>query len=83
MKQTPVYVLDLTKINGRGDFPCPKCGVNISPNVCTEEVYTIVEAKVKNQSLDKLKIRCNRCKSYLHLTGFSLLQRLFERELNK
>ena len=78
MKQISVYMLDLTKINGRGDFPCPKCGVNISPNVCTEEVYTIVEAKVKNQSLDNLKIRCNRCKSYLQLTGFSLLQRLFE-----
>lgn len=83
MKQTPVYVLDLTKIDGRGDFSCPKCGVNISPNVCTEEVYTIVEVKVKNQSLDKLKIRCNRCKSYLQLTGFSLLHRLVERELKK
>jgi hypothetical protein len=71
-----VYVLDLTKIDGSGDFSCPKCGNTISPNDQTEKAYSILEAKVKNQGLEEIMILCNKCESELHLTGFSLLQKL-------
>ena len=68
-------VLDLTKIDRSGDFPCPRCGNVISPDDCTENAYSILEAKVSNQDLEEIMIRCNRCESELHLTGFSLLQK--------
>ena len=76
MKQKQAYVLDLTKIGGSGDFSCPHCGAAISPDDCTEEVYSILEAKVDSHGLEELVICCNRCTSQLHLTGFSLLQKL-------
>jgi hypothetical protein len=76
MKQIQVYVLDLTKIDGRGDFSCPRCGNGISPDDCNEEAYSILEGKVSDQGLEEILIRCNKCQSELHLTGFSLLQKL-------
>ena len=78
MKQIHMYVLDLTKIDGRGDFLCPRCGNAISPDDCTEKAYSILEAKVSHQSLEQILIRCNKCETELHLTGFSLLQELNE-----
>jgi hypothetical protein len=71
-----MYVLDLTKVDGSGDFSCPECGTAISPDDCTEDAYSILETKVNNQGLQELVIRCNTCVSQLHLTGFSLLQKL-------
>jgi len=76
MKQIQVYLLDLTKIDGNGDFSCPSCGNAISPDDPTEKSYSILEAKVSNEGLEELIIRCNKCKSELHLAGFSLLQKL-------
>ncbi len=76
MRQKQVYVLDLTKISGTGEFSCPRCGTVISPEDCTEEAYSILEAKVNSHGLDELIICCNKCTSQLHLTGFSLLQKL-------
>jgi uncharacterized C2H2 Zn-finger protein len=78
MKQMQVYTVDLTKIDGSGDFPCPRCGAAISPDDRTEEVYSILKTKVDSHGLEELVIRCNRCASQLHLTGFSLLQKLSE-----
>lgn len=83
MKQIHMYVLDLTKIDGNGEFPCPECGATISPDDCAEEVYSILEIKVHNQGLEELVIRCNKCTSQLHLTGFSLLQKLPEIDQEK
>ena len=71
-----MYLLNLAKIDGSGDFPCPECGTAISPDDCTEEAYSILETKVNNQGLEELVIRCNTCASQLHLTGFSFLQKL-------
>jgi transcription elongation factor Elf1 len=68
--------LDLTKIGGRGDFLCPRCGNVISPDDCSEKAYSILVAKVSKQGLEHVMIRCNKCGSELHLTGFSLLQEL-------
>jgi transcription initiation factor IIE alpha subunit len=78
MTQKQVYVLDLTKIDGSGEFPCPRCGNAISPDDCTEETYSILETRVNSQGLEELVIRCNKCGSQLRLTGFSLLQKLSE-----
>jgi len=71
-----MYILDLAKIGGNGNFSCPKCGAAISPDDFTEEAYSIIEARVNQQGLEEIIIRCIRCESFLHLTGFSLLQKL-------
>jgi len=70
VKQPLVYEVDLTKIKGEGDFPCPNCGVVISPEDETEDVYTILETKVKGESLEELVIQCNKCGSKIRLVGF-------------
>lgn len=76
MAQTQAYKLDLTKKDGKGDFPCPKCGSTISPDETTEETYCILEAKVNSHGLEEVEICCNICKSHIVLTGFSLLEEL-------
>jgi predicted RNA-binding Zn-ribbon protein involved in translation (DUF1610 family) len=75
-----VYKVDLAKIDGKGDFPCPRCGTSISPDDCTEEAFTILGTKVNKQGLEELVIRCKKCESQLHLTGFSLLQTVPEKK---
>lgn len=71
-----MYKLDLTKIEGHGEFPCPRCGTAISPDDANEEEYTILEPKVNKHGLTEIVIRCNKCTSIIHLTGFDLLQKL-------
>jgi DNA-directed RNA polymerase subunit RPC12/RpoP len=73
-EQMLVSELDLTKIQGNGDFPCPNCGVTISPEDETEEVYTVLEEKLKGEVLEELVIQCNKCSSRIRLTGFSFLE---------
>jgi hypothetical protein len=73
-KQMLVSELDLTKIDGNGDFPCPNCGVIISPEDETEDVYTILKEKVRNDALEEMLIQCNKCGSQIRLTGFSILE---------
>jgi len=70
VKQPQVYEVDLTKIQGYGDFSCPNCGVIISPQDETEDVYYILETKVKGQDLEELLIQCNKCGSKIRLFGF-------------
>jgi len=64
------YMIDLTKIEGEGSFPCPKCGAVISPEDETEEVYKIVNTKVINDELVELIVMCSNCGSNIKLTGF-------------
>jgi DNA-directed RNA polymerase subunit RPC12/RpoP len=70
VKQPRVYEVDLTKIQGDGDFPCPNCGVIISPEDETEDVYRILETKVRGQALEELVIQCNKCGSRIRAVGF-------------
>ena len=72
-KQMIVTELDLTKIEGNGDFPCPTCGVTISPEDESENVYVILEEKVTDDVLEELVIQCNNCSCRIRLTGFSAL----------
>ena len=76
MEQTQAYKVDLTKICGKGDFPCPRCKSIISPDETSEETYSILDPKVNNQELEEIVICCNKCKSQIHLTGFALLDKL-------
>ncbi len=70
VKKSLIYTVDLTTIDGDGAFPCPKCGVIISPDDETEEVYQIVKTKVKGDELAELTLMCNKCGSKIRLTGF-------------
>jgi predicted RNA-binding Zn-ribbon protein involved in translation (DUF1610 family) len=72
VRKSMTYTINLTKIDGDGAFPCPKCGAIISPDDETEETYTIVETKVKNDELAELVLMCNKCGSKIQLTGFLL-----------
>lgn len=72
-KQATLTVLDLTKIEGNGDFPCPSCGVIISPEDESEEVYTIIDEKVNGEVLEELVIQCNTCSCQIRLVGFPAL----------
>ncbi|MCW4046061.1 MAG: hypothetical protein NWE99_00650 [Candidatus Bathyarchaeota archaeon] len=69
-KKSVPYTIDLSKIDGDGSFPCPKCGTVISPEDETEEVYKIVDTKVINDELVELVVVCEKCKSSIKLTGF-------------
>jgi predicted RNA-binding Zn-ribbon protein involved in translation (DUF1610 family) len=70
VKKSPTYTIDLTKIDGDGAFPCPKCGTLISPDDETEETYQIVETKVKNDDLEELILSCKKCGTSIKLVGF-------------
>ncbi|MGB9741069.1 MAG: hypothetical protein ACP5IM_04240 [Candidatus Bathyarchaeia archaeon] len=75
MQKTKHYIVDLTKTNRKGEFKCPKCGTEISPDDKTEKAYTIIEPIVRGESLEKIIIQCNNCKSQIHLTGFQILEK--------
>ena len=76
MRQIHAYKIDLTKMEGNGDFACPRCGTKISPDDETEVVYSILGSKVNSNGLEEVVICCNKCSSHIHLTGFSLLQEM-------
>jgi hypothetical protein len=76
MKRRRIFAVDLTQIEGDGAFSCPQCENAISPNDESEETYSILEPKVNSHGLHSLIIRCNKCASHIHLTGFALLQKL-------
>ena len=65
------YTVDLIAIEGDGSFPCPKCGMSISPEDESETNYKIVDTKVVNDELAELVISCGKCGSTLKLTGFA------------
>jgi DNA-directed RNA polymerase subunit RPC12/RpoP len=73
MNQLLVYPVDLTKIQGDGDFQCPKCGATISPDDETDEVYCILKTKVVDNDLEEVTVRCQKCRSTIRLTGFLAL----------
>ena len=69
-KEDSAYKVNLVIIEGDGSFPCPKCGMPISPEDETEENYKILDTKVINQELAELVIACGKCGSVIVLTGF-------------
>jgi len=69
-KEDAAYKIDLVTMDGDGSFPCPKCGMPISPEDETEENYKILDTKVVNDELAELVIACSKCGSTIILTGF-------------
>ena len=69
-KKVSSYEINLVAIEGDGSFPCPKCGMTISPEDETEENYKIIDTKVVNKELAELVIACGKCGSTIKLTGF-------------
>ena len=67
-----VYQVNLAELQGEGDFLCPSCGVVISPEDETEDVYIILDTKVSGEDLEELVIQCNHCKSKIRLVGFNI-----------
>ena len=67
-----VYQVNLAELQGEGDFLCPSCGVVISPEDETEDVYKILDTKVSGEDLEELVIQCNHCKSKIRLVGFNI-----------
>ncbi len=75
LKQIEFYTIDLAEISGGGEFVCPSCGIEISPDDKTENVYTILEVVKKGDYLERMILRCNRCAIQLHLVGFGTLNK--------
>jgi DNA-directed RNA polymerase subunit RPC12/RpoP len=67
------FTVDLTKIKGKGDFNCPRCGTKISPDDRTEKTYKILETHMRGDELDSIMLECIKCESQIHLTGFHAL----------
>ena len=71
MKQLLVYSVDLARMKENGDFLCPYCGVNISPDDETGETCSYLGPTVRKDVIVSLLIRCNNCGNKISLTGFS------------
>jgi len=76
LQSTKFFTVDLTKIRGRGEIKCPKCGIRISPEDETESTYIILETVMNGDGLDKITLQCNKCQSQIYLTGFHLLNKI-------
>jgi len=70
VKRNVEFTIDLTKIDGDGAFPCPKCGSMISPDDESDTTYEIVETKVKGDDLEELILTCKKCGTTMKLVGF-------------
>jgi len=83
VKQMHAYKIDLSRIEGDGDFSCPRCGTKISPDDNAEKTCSILKLKVNSHGLEELMIRCNKCSSYLYLTGLPFLQKMSKQSEEK
>lgn len=77
MSKTLLYRIDLTRIEGEGEFPCPSCGSLISPDDESSLNYEITDVRTDNEGrLKELLILCKKCGSEICLEGFELLNEL-------
>jgi peptide subunit release factor 1 (eRF1) len=76
MQRVRFFTVDLTKEKGRGEFKCPKCQVEISPDDETETSFTILEPVMKGNCLEKIVIQCNKCGAQIQLIGFGNLNKI-------
>ena len=69
-KKNSQFTINLVAIDGDGAFPCPKCGLQISPDDESESNYRIIDTRVVNDELSELIISCGKCGSTIRITGF-------------
>jgi predicted RNA-binding Zn-ribbon protein involved in translation (DUF1610 family) len=78
---TLLYKIDLAKIEGEGEFPCPSCGNLISPDDESGLNYEILNVSVDDQGrLKEILVACKKCGSKIILEGFELLSEIEESE---
>ena len=77
-KQITAYKIGLSAMDMKGAFPCPHCGSKISPDDSSNEAYNILDINVNHMGLEEVVLRCNKCTSQIHLTGFSTVEQLLE-----
>ena len=73
MTQT-IYKVNLTKIDGPGDFNCPVCRTFISPDDMDEKTYKILEVRSEGNFLAEVLLQCNKCHNTIRLVGFDVLR---------
>ena len=70
-----IFKIDLTKIEGDGEFNCPYCGIRISPDDYSGFTYRILNVKMKiDGRVEEATVRCGTCGSIICLDGFGLLE---------
>lgn len=68
----PDFTIDLSELEGGGDFVCPRCRMHISPDDITEKAYNVVgtELNIKGDELKALAVKCLGCDAVIKFEGF-------------
>ncbi|MBS7614404.1 hypothetical protein KEJ18_01520 [Candidatus Bathyarchaeota archaeon] len=75
MGQMMALKVDLKSIEGEGEFPCPSCGIIISPDDESEKTYKIVYVERFDDDIPKrVTIICKKCHKTIILEGFEPLK---------
>jgi hypothetical protein len=70
-----MFKIDLTELEGDGEFPCPACGTTISPDDYSGITYNVLKVKTKpDGTTEEVCIQCEKCGSTIRLVGFGTLQ---------
>ena len=77
MRQRSVFEIDLTEIEGEGEFQCPRCRETMSPDDFTCEFYEIIDiTKKEDDSIEEISLLCKKCGSTINLIGFEALEEI-------
>jgi hypothetical protein len=67
------YIVDLRKIEGEGEFPCPNpsCGKLIEPDdtESNKVVETVYKGKKQEDGIEAIIVSCNNCQSKTEIIG--------------
>jgi hypothetical protein len=80
-KQGIVFGIDISKIDGEGEFMCPRCKEILSPEDPVGFTYEILDSNLSEDgTLKEASIQCVKCGSIIRLHGFELLSKSKEIE---
>jgi hypothetical protein len=71
-----LLIIDLTEIEGDGEFSCPRCEEIISPDDDSGKAYDVLKTEENDGLLKKVTIKCGTCRSIIQLEGFGLLEKI-------